>query len=68
LLNGFKVEDFVLPAVNKDQKVMRAYSITDGNTVSFSQKSNGETLLKGFKQTDKDVTILAVELNRAVMP
>jgi alpha-L-fucosidase len=68
LLNGFKGEDFVLPAVNKDQKVIRAYSVTDGNTISFRQKSNGETVLKGFKQTDKDVTILAVELNKAVMP
>jgi alpha-L-fucosidase len=68
LLNGFKGEDFVLPAVNKDQKVIRAYSVTDGNTISFRQKSNSETVLKGFKQTDKDVTILAVELNKTVMP
>jgi len=68
LLNGFKGGDFVLPAVNKDQKVVRAYSVTDGNAISFRQKGNGETVLKGFKQSDKDVTILAVELNKAVMP
>ena len=68
LLNGFKGDEFILPAVNKDQKVRRAYSVTDGNTVPFRQKSNGETRLTGFKLTDKDVTILAVELNKAVMP
>jgi alpha-L-fucosidase len=68
LLNGFKGKDFVLPAVNKDQKVVRAYSVTDGNAISFRQKGGGETVLKGFKQTDKEVTILAVELNKAVMP
>lgn len=68
LLNGYKGDEFILTAVNKDQKVVRAYSVTDGNTISFRQKSNGESLLKGFIQTDKDVTILAVELNKAVMP
>lgn len=68
LLNGFKGGEFILPAVNKDQKVVRAYSVTDGNAISFRQKGNGETVLKGYKQSDKDVTILAVELNKAVMP
>ena len=67
LLNGFKGKDFVLPAINKGQKVMRAYSVTDGNVISFKQKNNEETILKDFKQSDKDVTILAVELNKAVM-
>lgn len=67
LLNGFNAKEFILPAVNKDQKVVRAYSVTDGNTISFRQKSNGETILNDFKQTDKAVTILAVELNKAVM-
>lgn len=68
LLSGYKSNEFILPAVNKDQKVVRAYSVTDRNAISFKQKSNDETILKGFKQTDKDVTILAVELNKAVMP
>lgn len=68
LLNGFDGKDFTLPPVNKDQKVVRAYSVSGGSAISFSKKSNGETILKGFKRTDKDVTILAVELNRAVMP
>jgi hypothetical protein len=48
--------------------VIRAYSVTDGNAISFKQKGIGETVLKGYKQSDKDVTILAVELNKAVMP
>jgi len=68
LLNGYNGKDFILPAVNKDQKVVSAYSVTDGNAISFRQKGNGETVLKGFKQLDKDVTILAIELNKAVMP
>jgi len=68
LLNGFKGAEFILPAINSDQKVVRAYSVTDGNAIFFKQKSNGETLLKDFKQTDKDVTIIAVELNKMVMP
>jgi len=67
LLNGYKVNEFILPAVNKDQKVVRAYSVTDGNAISFKQKGNGETVLKGFKQLEKDVTVLAVELNKSVM-
>jgi alpha-L-fucosidase len=68
LLNGFKSDEFILPDVNKDQKVVRAYTIIDGKTISLRKKGNGETVLKGFKQSDKDVTILAVELNKAVMP
>ena len=68
LLNGFIGKDFVLPAVNQGQKVVRAYSVTDGNAIAFKQKNNGETILKGFNKSDKDVTILAVELNKAVMP
>jgi alpha-L-fucosidase len=66
LLDGFNAKEFILPAVNKDQKVVRAYSVTDGNAISFRQKSNGETILKDFKQTDKAVTILAVELNKPI--
>ncbi len=68
LLNGFNGKDFVLPAVNKDQKVVRAYSVTDGNAIAFKQKSDGETVLKKVEQSDKDVTILAVELNKSVIP
>lgn len=68
LLNGYKGNEFILPVVNKDQKVVRAYSVTDGNAISFNQKGNGETVLKGFQRADKNVTIIAVELNKAVMP
>lgn len=68
LLDGFQGKEFVLPAVNKDQKVVRAYTVSDGNPVSFKQKAGGETVLKGFAQNDKEVTILAVELNKSVMP
>jgi alpha-L-fucosidase len=68
LLNDFKGKAFILPAVNRDQKVVRAYSVSEGNAISFRKKSNGETILNRFKRSDKDVTILAVELNKAVMP
>ena len=68
MLNGFIGKDFLLPALNQGQKVVRAYSVTDGNAIAFKQKNNGETILKGFNKSDKDVTILAVELNKAVMP
>jgi alpha-L-fucosidase len=67
LLEGYKGDEFTLPAVNKGQRVIRAYSVTDGNDISFRQKGDGETVLKGFKQTDKVVTILAIELNKSVM-
>lgn len=67
LLNGFKGDQFILPAINKDQKVVRAYMVMDGKTISTKIK-NKETVLKGFQRTDKDVTIIAVELNKAVMP
>ena len=67
LLNGFQGERFILPALNKGQKVVRAYSVTDGNDIPFRQKSNRETILDGFNQSDKDVTILAVELDKPVM-
>lgn len=67
LLNGFKGDEFILPAINKDQKVVRAYTIIDGKTISARSK-NKETILKGFQRMDKDVTIIAVELNKTVMP
>jgi hypothetical protein len=67
LLNGFKDSCMIIPALNEGQKVVRTYSVTDNQTVSFRLNNLGETVLGNFKQTDKDVTIFAVELNKEVM-
>ena len=67
LLNGFKGDEFILPAINKDQKVIRAYTVIDGKTIS-AKSNNMKTVLKDFQRVDKDVTIIAVELNKTVMP
>jgi alpha-L-fucosidase len=67
LLNGFKDNNFVVPALNEGQKVVRAYSVTDNQAIEFQLNDVGEVVLSNFKQTDKDVTILAVELNKEVM-
>ncbi|MDR1681934.1 MAG: hypothetical protein LBS25_00880 [Candidatus Symbiothrix sp.] len=66
-MNGFKDKDFVIPALNEGQKVVRAYSVTDNQSVEFQHNVFGKTVLSNFKQTDKDVTVLAVELNKEVM-
>jgi alpha-L-fucosidase len=68
LLSGFKGESFILPALNKGQKVIKAYCVSDGRSIAFKQKGHAETVLNGFNRPDKDVTILAVELNKMIMP
>ena len=68
LLSGFHGTNFELPAVNKDQKVVKAYTVADGKTVAAKQNLTGETSLTGFQCIDKDVTIIAIELNKDVMP
>jgi alpha-L-fucosidase len=67
LLQDFKGSTFVLPAINKGQKVIRAYSVTSGKDIAFKQNAKRETLLKSFSMDDKVVTILAVVLDKAVM-
>jgi len=67
LLQDFKDSAFLLPAVNKGQKVIRAYSVTNGKNIDFKQNAKRETLLKGFGREDKVVTILAVVLDKTVL-
>lgn len=67
LLNGFQSKEFTLPALNKGQKVVSAYSVADGAEIIFKQNRNKETVLSGFEQGDPVVTILAVELNAAIV-
>lgn len=68
LLDGFKDKEFVLPALNKGQKVTEVYSLSDGGAVPFKQQADGATLLKNIKTTDPAVTVLAVKLNENVFP
>nr|WP_246392516.1 alpha-L-fucosidase [Microbacter margulisiae] len=68
LLDGFKDKEFIVPPLNKGQKVIRAYSVTDGKPVTFQQKDNQGIVLKDFHREDKEVTILAIELNKPVLP
>ncbi len=68
LLNGFRNKEFILPALNNGQKVVRAFSVSDGEKINFKQNRNKETVLSGFRYRDPSVTILAVELNQNVMP
>lgn len=67
LLSDFKGETFTLPAVNKGQKVVKAYVVSDKKAVKFNQHNNREITLSGINLTDKTVTIIAVELNKDVM-
>lgn len=66
LLNNFDSKEFVLPALNSGQKVVRAYSVTDKGKVNFKLTKNKETVL-AFEKTDPVATIIAVELNKAVI-
>lgn len=68
LLNGFEGNEFALPALNKGQKVVRAYTVTDGEKIKFKLNKARETVLSGFAKSDPVVTILAVELNTKVIP
>ncbi|MDO3628964.1 alpha-L-fucosidase [Mucilaginibacter sp. BT774] len=68
LLDGFKEKDFALPTLNKGQKVVGVYSLSDGNAVQFKKRADGTTILKNISGSDPDVTVLAVQLNKNVFP
>lgn len=67
LLSDFNGTTFTLPAVNKGQKVVNAYIVSDKEAVRFAQNREGEITLSKFDRKDKTVTIIAVELNENVM-
>jgi membrane-bound inhibitor of C-type lysozyme len=67
LLSDFEGETFTLPAINKSQKAVKAYNVSDKKPVKFKQNNNREITLSGFNRDDKTVTIIAVELNKNVM-
>lgn len=66
LLNGFTAKTFMLPSLNRGQKVINAYSVSEDKTINFKQSRKRQTVLTDFQIRDKDVTILAVELNKPV--
>jgi alpha-L-fucosidase len=67
LLPDFKGTTFTLPALNKGQKAMRAYVVSDEKAVKMTQNSHREITLSGLNCADKTVTIIAVELNKNIM-
>jgi alpha-L-fucosidase len=66
LLNSFNSNEFVVPTLNKNQKVIKTYSVSEGKPIGFKQNGEGETILNKFQKVDNNVTILAIELNKSV--
>jgi alpha-L-fucosidase len=67
LLGDFKGNTFTLPAVNKGQKAVKAYLVSDKTVVKMHQNKHRGITLSGINRADKTVTIIAVELNKNVM-
>lgn len=67
LLSDFIGTTFTLPALNKVQKAVNAYVVSDKSAVKYSQNKAGEITLSEFDRKDKVVTIIAVELDGIVM-
>lgn len=67
LLSDYKGETITLPALNKGQKALKAYLVSNKSAVRISQNKNREITLSGLNRTDKTVIIIAVELNKRVM-
>ncbi|MCX6307816.1 MAG: alpha-L-fucosidase [Bacteroidia bacterium] len=67
LLSDFVGQTLTLPSVNKGQKAVKAYVVSDKTPVKMSQNKEREITLSGIERLDKTVTILAVELNKKVM-
>lgn len=68
LLKDFKSSSFTFPALNPDQHIKKVYSVSDGQSIKFKKIKRDETLLYNIPIVDKDVTIIAIELNKPVIP
>jgi hypothetical protein len=55
---GFSEKKFELPALNKDQKVVRVYTVGYGKPVFAKQNKSKETILTNLQCVDKDVIII----------
>jgi alpha-L-fucosidase len=67
LLSDFKGETLTLPAINKGQKAVKAYIVSDKTAVKTNQNKAREITISGIHRTDKTVTIIAIDLNKNVM-
>jgi len=67
LLSDFNGTTFRLPSVNKGQRAVNAYIVSDQTPVKFAQNHAGEITLSKFDRKDKVVTIIAVEMNGNIM-
>lgn len=67
LLEGFKGNNFILPAINPRQKLVRAYYVSGRQAVKAYQDKKRVISFQVDKK-DNVVEIIAIELNRPVYP
>ena len=67
LLEDFKGATFTLPAVNKGQKVVRAYMVDSKKVLKTKQNGDREIMVSNLNKGDKEIAIIAIELNKKVM-
>jgi len=67
LLEDFKGATFTLPAVNKGQKVVRAYMVDSKKVLKTKQNGDREIMVSNLNKVDKEIAIIAIELNKKVM-
>jgi len=67
LLEDFKGATFTLPAVNKGQKVVKAYMVDSKKVLKTKQNGDREIMVSNLNKGDKEIAIIAIELNKKVM-
>jgi alpha-L-fucosidase len=67
LLEGYKENTFTLPGINKDQKLVRAYTVKDKKPVTATQNKEREITISGFDKAENEIIVVAIELNTNVM-
>jgi len=67
LLEGYKENKFILPVINKDQKVVKAYMVSSKKPIKATQNKKREITISNFKKGDNEIVIIAIELNKNVM-
>jgi len=67
LLEDFKETTFVLPSVNKGQKVVKAYMVDTKKQIKAQQNGSREIALSDFDKPANQIVIIAIELNKKVM-
>lgn len=67
LLENFRQTTFTLPAVNEGQKLAGARMVDTKKPVTASQNAEREIVLSGFDKPDRQIVIIAIQLNNEVM-